>query len=56
MGTVNLMSNVSEVWEEGSEAGRLEKVVPPSGEKSGVLKSYISYPLPTFSKIKGFYG
>jgi len=35
MDTENLMSNVSDVWEEGSEAGRLEKVVPPAREKTG---------------------
>jgi len=29
------MSNVSEVWEEGSEAGMQEKVVPPAREKTG---------------------
>jgi hypothetical protein len=52
----NLMSDVSEVRDEGSETGTPGKVVPPSGEKSGGMKSYISYPLPTFSKIKGFYG
>jgi len=35
---------------------RPEKGFPPQTEKTGVSESYISYPLPTFSKIKGFYG
>jgi hypothetical protein len=35
MDTENLMSNVSDVWEEGSEAGTPGKVVPPAREKTG---------------------
>lgn len=56
MDTVNLMSNVSEVQDVWSEAGNARKSRPPHGEKSGVLKADISYPLPAISKIKGFYG
>jgi hypothetical protein len=40
----------------GERSWKPRKSRPPWERKSGVLKSYISYPLPAISKIKGFYG
>jgi hypothetical protein len=44
-----LVRGVSEDW-----SGNPGKSCPPWQIKNGVLKSYIYYPLPAFSKIKGF--